>query len=120
MLNKFLVLAGILFFAIGAVGVVVPVLPTTPLLLLSGVCFTKGSSRFDAWLKGTRLYNAYVGDYLETRTIPLKKKYRIALNIYILMGISIYFVPLMPVKILLLLLTAGLTVMLFFFIPTRD
>lgn len=118
-LNKLLVLAGIFSFAIGAVGVVLPILPTTPLLLLSGVCFAKSSSRFDEWLKGTRLYDAYVGDYVKTRTIPLKKKFKIILNIYLLMGISIYFVPLMPVKIMLLLLTVAQTVVLFFVIPSR-
>lgn len=118
MLNKLLVLAGIASFAIGAVGVVLPLLPTTPLLLLSGVCFAKSSSRFDTWLKGTKLYDLYVGEYVNTRTIPLKKKFKIILNIYLLMSLSIYLAPLMLVKGLLLLLMAAQTIVLFFYIPT--
>lgn len=119
MLNKLLVLGGIVSFVLGTIGVLLPILPTTPFLLLAGVCFAKGSSRFDEWLKGTKLYQTYVGDYQKTRTISRKKKVKIILNIYLLMGISIYFVPLYPVKIFLLLLTAAQTFVLFFLIPTH-
>lgn len=119
MLKRLLVLGGLLSFVLGAIGVVLPLLPTTPFLLLAGYCFARGSDRFDRWLKATKLYQAYVGDYLETRTIPLKKKFKIILNIYLLMGISIYFVPFVPAKIVLLLMTVAQTIALFFFVPTR-
>ncbi len=116
LINKLFVLGGFVSFGLGALGVIVPLLPTTPFLLLSGYCFTRGSERFNVWLKQTRIYRSYVGDYLETRTISRKKKWKILLNIYILMGFSIFVVPLVQVKIMLTLLTLCQTIVLFFFI----
>ena len=115
----FLVTAGFLSFGIGFIGVVLPVLPTTPFLLLSAYCFARGSRRFEVWLKKTKIYQAYVADYAETKSIPLKRKWQIIANIYLLMGFSIFIVPLMAVKILLSLLLVGITLYIFFVIPNR-
>ena len=59
---------------IGAIGVVIPVLPTTPFILLASVCFAKGSDKFHDWLKTTRLYKDYAEDYLRDRSMTLKRK----------------------------------------------
>lgn len=48
LINTALVMLGFLFLAIGLVGVLVPVLPTTPFLLLASASFVKGSSKFDS------------------------------------------------------------------------
>lgn len=120
MFKKFLVVVGIVSFVLGSIGVVVPLLPTTPFLLLSGYCFAKGSEKFDRWLKGTKIYQTYIGDYLETRTISMEKKIKIILNIYVLMGFSIYVVPIPQVKLGLFLMTIIQTIVLFFFVPTPE
>lgn len=112
-----LITVGFMSFGLGSIGVLLPILPTTPFLLLSAFCFTRSSSRFDIWIRKTRLYRLYVADYLETRTIPMNRKWKILLNIYLLMGFSIFFAPLLPIKIGLALLTAGITFFLFFLIP---
>lgn len=111
---------GFASFGIGSIGVVLPILPTTPFLLLSAYCFTRTSKKFEVWLKGTRMYQAYVADYAETKTIPLKRKWKILANIYLLMGFSIFVAPLPMVKIMLALLTVGITLYLFFVIPNRE
>lgn len=108
---------GSLSLGLGSIGVVLPVLPTTPFLLLSAYCFARGSQRFEIWLKETKLYQHYVADYMETKTIPKKRKRKILLNIYLLMGLSIYLVPFSIMKFLLSLLTIFITVYLFWFIP---
>lgn len=120
MKRLFLMTVGFLSFGVGSIGVILPVLPTTPFLLLSAYCFTRTSRKFEYWLKGTRIYQAYVADYVETKTIPLKRKWKILANIYLLMAISIYFAPIVIVKILLSLLTVGITLYLFFVIPNRE
>ncbi len=59
---------------LGLVGVVVPVLPTTPLLLLAAFLFARSSPRFHAWLLGNRLFGSYLRNYLEGRGLPLHAK----------------------------------------------
>lgn len=65
---------GLLFFGCGAVGAVLPVLPTTPFLLLSAVCFSHGSERFQNWFVHTKLYQKHLEDFVRERAMPLKTK----------------------------------------------
>lgn len=113
-----LITVGFMSFGLGSIGVLLPILPTTPFLLLSAFCFTRSSDHFDVWIRQTRLYRLYVADYMETRTIPMDRKWKILLNIYLLMGFSIFCAPILPVKIGLALLTVGITFFLFVLIPS--
>ena len=74
---------------------------------------------FNDWLKKTKLYQLYVSDYVETKSIPKNKKWKILVNSYILMGISIFFAPFQLIKVVLAIVTLALTVALLFVIPTR-
>lgn len=65
---------GLLFFGCGAVGAVLPVLPTTPFLLLSAVCFSRGSDRFQNWFAHTKLYQKHMERFVRERAMPLKTK----------------------------------------------
>jgi len=53
---------GFISLALAIVGVALPLLPTTPFLLLSIACFSKSSKRFEKWLYHTKLYQTYVAD----------------------------------------------------------
>ena len=68
-------LIGFLSMGIGAVGVVLPVLPTTPFLLLASFCLAKGSARFHRWFTGTNLYTKHLERFVENRTMTLKTKF---------------------------------------------
>ena len=68
-------LIGFLSMGIGAVGVVLPVLPTTPFLLLASFCLAKGSARFHRWFTGTNLYKNHLESFVENRTMTLKTKF---------------------------------------------
>ena len=111
---------GFISLALALVGVVLPLLPTTPFLLLSIACFSKSSKRFEDWLYHTKLYQTYVADFRETKSIARERKKKIIVSIYILMGISIYFAPLLPVKIGLGALTIFITYYLFKVIPDKE
>lgn len=74
LLNVILIAAGLLFTGIGMVGVLVPVLPTTPFLILASICFMRSSERFDKWLRSTQIYKNYAEDYVRDRSMTLKRK----------------------------------------------
>ncbi len=62
------------FFAIGAVGTVLPLVPTTPFMLLALWAFSEGSERFHAWLWNHRVFGPPLRRWREERIIPLPVK----------------------------------------------
>lgn len=77
LLNLLLLALGIIFTGIGMLGVLVPVLPTTPFLILASVCFMRSSDKFDGWLRNTQVYKNYAEDFVMERSMTLKRKARI-------------------------------------------
>lgn len=63
------VVAGTISLALGAVGVFLPILPTTPFLLLSAACYYRGSERMHRWLLNNKLFGRYIRDYKEGKGI---------------------------------------------------
>tara|TARA_Y100001960_G_scaffold118809_1_gene127202 strand:- start:16935 stop:17360 length:426 start_codon:yes stop_codon:yes gene_type:complete len=72
--RTFWFLAGLVFVAVGMVGVVVPGLPTTPLMILAAACFAKSSQRFYDWIIDNKMFGHHVKNYREGRGIPAKSK----------------------------------------------
>lgn len=66
----FLIL-GVVSFIIGTIGIVLPILPTTPLYLLTSYCFMKGSKRFNDWFISTKLYKKYVSGFVEHKAMSI-------------------------------------------------
>ncbi len=88
-LARFLQLAGAwASFVAGCIGVFVPVLPTTPLLLLAALLFARSSPRTHAWLCSTRVYRRYVAAFKQAGGIPLPTKIRIVGVSCAMMGVS--------------------------------
>jgi uncharacterized membrane protein YbaN (DUF454 family) len=75
MLGKWLLTSlGVLAMAIGLVGVVVPLLPTTPFLLLAAACFVRSSDSMYGWLTSNRLFGGFIRDYREQRGVSARAK----------------------------------------------
>ena len=93
-LRYVLLAIGWLSVALGVIGIFLPVLPTTPFLLLAAACFMRSSKRFYLWLVNHRQLGPWIVDYLEDQGIPLKGKvYAISL-MWLSIGLSCYLVPL--------------------------
>lgn len=67
-------LAGVLSLLTGIVGIFLPLLPTTPFVLLSAFCFSRGSTRCEAWLLGHPRFGPMVLDWRARHAIPLRAK----------------------------------------------
>ena len=88
-----LVAIGWLSLILGVVGIFLPVLPTTPFLLLAAACFARSSPRFYDWLVNHPQLGPWIRDYLEGNGIPLKGKvYAIGL-MWLSISVSCYLVP---------------------------
>lgn len=76
---------------IGAVGVVLPILPTTPFLLLASFLFAKGSDRFHNWFTGTELYKRHLENFVRSRGMTLKTKLCILLPVSAMLILTMIF-----------------------------
>lgn len=105
-----LIVAGTIFVALGSIGIFVPLLPTTPFLLLAAACYARGSKKFYNWLLSNRWFGQYVRNYLEGRGIPLKTKILVILLLWLTIGYSAMFViPLLVGKAVLVLIAVVIT-----------
>ena len=65
---------GLISVVLGAIGVIFPILPTTPFLLLASFCFARGSDRFNNWFISTNLYKKHLESFVRERSMTLKDK----------------------------------------------
>jgi len=69
-----LIVAGSFFLIIGIIGIFIPILPTTPFLVLAAACYAKSSERFYKWLINNKWFGSYIKNYREKKGISLKHK----------------------------------------------
>ena len=73
---------------LGALGVVMPILPTVPFLMAAACLFARSSKRLDAWFKGTGLYRRHLEGYVAGRGMSAATKVRIMVMVTLLLGIG--------------------------------
>ncbi|MBE4910656.1 YbaN family protein [Bacillus luteolus] len=104
-LVKFIyIVVGFIALGFGLVGIVLPVLPTTPLLLLASFCFVKGSERFELWFKGTAIYKHHLESFVMERAMTLKQKMTILLFADAMIAIPFFIVDSLLLKATLILI----------------
>lgn len=80
-----LIIFGCTAFVLGVAGAFLPVLPTTPFMLVSAVCFAKSSARLHAKLVQTKVYQKYASPVVENRAMPLRRKLVVVIPVSIIL-----------------------------------
>ncbi len=121
LMKKYLIfLLAWISLGLGVVGMVFPVLPTTPFLLLSAWAFGKTSEKFRNWLRGTWVYRTYAIGFEDGKGITLAKKFHILLLTWGVMAITILIIDFFPAKVIIVVIGLIFGSFLFFKLPTRS
>jgi uncharacterized membrane protein YbaN (DUF454 family) len=103
---------GLISLSLGIIGVFLPLLPTTPFVLLSAYLFARGSKRLNNWLRNHRIFGEIIRDYQEDKSIPLHAKiYSISL-LWLSISYATFFVATgkLWLQILLMSIATGVTI----------
>jgi len=108
--RRILIGAGTLSTGLGIIGIFVPILPTTPFLLLAAACYMRSSERFYQWLINNRIFGVFVRNYIEGRGMPARTKVLTILLLWLTIGLTVAFgVENMVVRIVLICIAIGVT-----------
>lgn len=111
MLRYMLVVAGTVSLGFGIVGIFVPLLPTTPFLLLAAACYARGSRRHYDWLMSRPRLGEHIRRYREGRGVPLGTKLFTVGLLWATIGVSVVVAAeSTAARIVLLLVAAGVTI----------
>lgn len=120
MIRTLFFILGFLSLSLGIIGIIVPGLPTTPLVLLAAFFFSKSSKRFHQWLLNNRIFGKYIKDYQENPSITLKTKIISQLMMWVMICYSVFFLmEYLPAKIIVLSLGLVGSWYVLIRIPTR-
>jgi hypothetical protein len=109
---------GFICLGLGSVGIVLPILPTTPFLLAAAACFCKSSTRMYNWLLGNKWFGEYIRNYKEGRGLAMKTKITALTVLWVTIGISTVFflnrlLPpqlVLPMQIIMVAIAVGVSI----------
>lgn len=100
---------GITLLGIGAVGVVTPILPTTPLVLAAFFCFTQSSEKAEKWISNNKYFGSYIENYKTKKGIPFDVKLKSLIFLWITLLISIIIFKQYLIVLLLIIVGSAVT-----------
>lgn len=111
MRNYLLIAVGFTSLSAGIIGIFVPVLPTTPFILLAAGCFMKSSARLYRWITSHKVFGPYIDGYLKFHAVGRRTKIISIIILWIAMSCSIVFgVTALWLRLLLAGIAVGVTV----------
>jgi len=112
MVKRYLLLAlGIISLILGVIGIILPLLPTTPFLLLSAGCFINSSPKLYNWLINNKIFGKYIRNYREKRGIPLRVKVTSLAILWLSISYSLLFiVSSIVIRLILIVIALGVTI----------
>jgi len=105
-----LIFLGSLSVAFGVIGVFVPVLPTTPFLLLASFCYLRSSKRMHNWLINHKIFGSYIYCYLNYRAVSKKTKIGAMMFLWSTLMVSMVLVESLHIRLFLVAVGIGVTV----------
>ena len=98
----FYITLGFLALGIGLIGVILPILPTTPFLLVTSFCFARGSERFHTWFTNSNIYKKHLESFVKERAMTLKQK--VVLLSFVNFMLAFPLVDVLPMRITIIVL----------------
>lgn len=115
-----LIAVGTVFLVLGIVGIFLPLLPTTPFVLLAAACYARGSRRFYDWLLANRTFGPMILEWRQHGSIPYRTKITAIVLMSVTLAVSIVFFVESTV-LQLALATMGVALAIWMYrIPSRD
>jgi uncharacterized membrane protein YbaN (DUF454 family) len=109
--KRLIFIGGFISLILGIIGIAIPILPTTPFLLLASAAFAKSSERFNRWLLNNKILGAYIKNYREGKGLPLKIKVLTISLLWITILISMFFIiDFLWLQIMLLCIASAVTI----------
>lgn len=90
-INIFWIVLGFICLGLGVIGIIMPILPTTPFFLVTVVCFARGSERLKQWFMSTSFHKKYIQSFYEKKGMTLKNKLIILSFASIMLVAAFYF-----------------------------
>ncbi len=112
MKNTILLIIGLISVILGAIGVFVPVLPTTPFVLLAGGCFSISSPRLSAWLKKSKFFGSYIENYENNTGIPKEVKIKAIITLWAGIILSMFLIQNIILNSILLIIAVCVSIYL--------
>jgi len=100
---------GTISLCLGLIGIFIPILPTTPFLLLSATLYAKSSDKLYQWLMSNPRLGPYIKNFRENRTLPLRVKIISVSTLWCTILLSVYLVEMLFVRLLLLFVAVAVT-----------
>lgn len=91
-----LIIIGSISLVLGVLGIVLPLLPTTPFLLLTGACYVRSSDRLYNWLMSNKWFGSYIKNYKAGRGIPVRAKVSLLIMIWFSFLFSAFYITSHP------------------------
>ncbi len=105
------IILGTLFLGIGCIGLILPILPTTPFLILAAACYVRGVDRIYGWMMRNRLFGEFIKNYLEGKGIKSMQKVITLVFLWLMIiFITVYMIENMIRRIFLLIIDLTVSV----------
>ena len=103
------IILGTFSLVMGIIGIFLPVLPTTPLLLLTAFCYYRGSERMYNWLMKHPYFGRHIKNFRESRIIPRKVKVYILIMLWASLIFCAFILNPIWIKCMMIAIAAGVT-----------